>query len=312
MDRNGAESDGRMFERKQGAPAGIEYLVPYSGVLTACHGSATLALLDAGRRGAAPSVLIRHAIRSARSRRAGGGRGLASGQHAGMRGHDAPKNHLLRQLPPVVRKSLLDDAEYITLPVGHAFTRAGERVTNGYFPDDGLLSLISEMTTGHQVAIATVGVEGMVGIGAVLALEHHLCSPVTLITSHGYLIPAKRLLRVFNDSEDVRQVALAYIGRRLTELAISAACHRVHTLRQRLARSLLVATDKVQQRSLPITHDALAQMVGGPRHAVTVALQQLRRQGAIVHRRGHVDVLRPSALIQEACECYATAQVARL
>jgi CRP-like cAMP-binding protein len=268
--------------------------------------SATLAPLDAGRPGAAAlPVVIRHAVRTARSRRPRGGRGLASDHHTGVRGHDAPRNHLLRQLPAIVCKSLLDEAEYITLPVGHAFARVGDPITNGYFPDEGLLSLISEMTTGHHVAIATVGVEGMLGIGAVLGLNQHSCSPVTLVTSHGYVVPAQRLLGIFNDSEDLRQIALAYVGRRLTELATTAACHRVHTLRQRLARWLLVATDKVQQRSLPITHDALAQMVGGPRHAVTVALQQLRRQGAIVHRRGHIDVLRSSALIREACECYA-------
>jgi CRP-like cAMP-binding protein len=229
---------------------------------------------------------------------------LPADHHTGVRGHDAPANHLLRQLPQLVRKSLLEEAEYITLPVGQAFARVGDPVTKGYFPEDGLLSLISEMTTGHHVAIAAVGLEGMLGIGAVLGLRHHLCSPVTLVTSHGYLVPAQRLLGVFNDSEDLREVALGYVGGRLTELAITAACHRVHSLRQRLARWLLVATDKLQQRSLLITHDALAQMVGGPRHAVTVALQQLRRQGAIVHRRGQIDVLRPSALIQEACECY--------
>jgi hypothetical protein len=126
---------------------------------------------------------------------------------------------------------------------------------------------------------------------------------VTLITSDGYLIPAQRLLGVFNGSEDLRKAMLAHIGGRPTEPATTAARHRVHTLRQRLAGWLLVATDKVQQQSLSITHDA--QMVGGPRHAVTVALQQLPRQRAIVHRRGRIDVLRPSILIQEACECYA-------
>lgn len=280
---------------------------PYSGVLTASHRSATLALPDAAcRRPAAHNVVTRHAIRTARSRRLGSGRRFASGQHGGVCGHDAPKNHLLRQLPPPVRESLLEEAEYMTLPVGQAFARVGDPVTKSYFPDDGLMSLISEMTTGHHVAVATVGVEGMLGIGAILGLKYHLCSPVTLVTSHGYLIPANRLLGVFNDSDDLRQVALAYLGGRLTDLAITAACHRVHSLRQRLARWLLVAIDKVQQQSLPLTHDQLARMVGGPRHAVTVALQQLGRQGAIVHRRGHIDVLRPSALIEEACECYAT------
>jgi CRP-like cAMP-binding protein len=79
----------------------------------------------------------------------------------------------------------------------------------------------------------------------------------------------------------------------------------VHSHRERLAKWLLIATDKAQQRSLPVTHDALAQMVGGPRHAVTVALNQLRTKGAIAYRRGRVDVLKRSVLVEEACECYS-------
>ncbi len=127
---------------------------PYSDVLTTRHLSATLAQLDAGRSALDLSVVIRHAIRSARWRRLGGGRALANTHSTIGRGDDAPKNHLLRELPSFVRKSLLEQAEYITLPVGKAFARAGDPITHGYFPDDGLLSVITEMTTGHHVAIA--------------------------------------------------------------------------------------------------------------------------------------------------------------
>jgi CRP-like cAMP-binding protein len=217
------------------------------------------------------------------------------------------KNQLLLQLAAATRETLLHEASYISLPIGRAFAHVGDAIVTAYFPDTGLLSLISEMTTGHHVAVAAIGVEGMVGLGVLLGLRQYPYSPVTLVPSHGYIVDADRLLRVFSDSEDLRRIVLAYSGRRLRELSIAAACNRVHSHRQRLARWLLVATEKAQQRSLPITHDALAQMVGGPRHAVTVALQQLRRKGGIVHRRGHIDVLRRSMLIEEACECYTSA-----
>jgi CRP-like cAMP-binding protein len=79
----------------------------------------------------------------------------------------------------------------------------------------------------------------------------------------------------------------------------------VHSHRQRLARWLLTTTDKARQPWLAITHEALAQLVGGPRHAVTVAVNELRAKGAIVHLRGRIDVFDRSALIAQACECYA-------
>lgn len=62
-------------------------------------------------------------------------------------------------------------------------------------------------------------------------------------------------------------------------------------------------TDKAGQRSLRITHDTLAQTVGGPRHAVTVALNDLRRDGAITYRRGRIDIGSRSLLMARACEC---------
>jgi CRP-like cAMP-binding protein len=236
--------------------------------------------------------VIRHAIQSRKiSRRPGA----------------APKNHLLLQLPIGVRETLLKDAEYIELPTGPAFARAGDVIAAVYFPDSGLLSLISEMTTGHHLAVAAVGAEGMLGLGVLLGRRHYSCSPVTLVPSRGYLVDADRLLRAFSDRDDVRTIVLAYLGRRVADLSTSAACNRVHSHRQRLARWLLIATEKARQRSLPVTHDTLARMVGGPRHAVTVALNQLRSKGAIAHRRGGVDVLSRLVLVEEACECYTPA-----
>ncbi len=46
-------------------------------------------------------------------------------------------------------------------------------------------------------------------------------------------------------------------------------------------------------------------MVGGPRHAVTVALNELRTKGAVAHLRGRVEILNRDLLIAQACECYA-------
>jgi CRP-like cAMP-binding protein len=200
---------------------------------------------------------------------------------------------------------LLTDASYIELPAGSAFARVGDALAASYFPDSGLLSVISEMATGHHIAITAVGAEGMIGFGSVFGVQHYSHSPITLVPSNGHLVRTERVLEAFNSSETIRRVLLAYIGGRLADLAIAVACNRVHSHRQRLARWLLVATDRANQRSLAVTHDVLAQMVGGPRHAVTAALKQLRAKGAISPRRGRVEISRRAVLVDEACECYA-------
>jgi CRP-like cAMP-binding protein len=109
---------------------------------------------------------------------------------------------------------------------------------------------------------------------------------------------------MFEHSDALQRVMMRHIGDRLSELMVTAACNRIHSHRQRLARWLLVATAKARQRSLRITHEALAQLVGGPRHAVTVAMNELRAQGAVSHLRGRVDIVSRANLREQTCECY--------
>jgi CRP-like cAMP-binding protein len=216
-----------------------------------------------------------------------------------------PKNHILLQLPERERETLLFEAEYVRLPVGRTVARPGDDISWAYFPESGVVSLVSEMTTGHQVAVAAVGPEGIVGVGALLGvprLSHRL---LILVESTGYRVSAGRLRDLFEQSAVLRRITLTHVGRKISELITTAACYRVHSTRQRLARWLLIVTDKSAQPWLRVTHDMLAQMVGGPRHAVTVALNELRAFGAVAHVRGRVDIVNRSMLVTQACECYA-------
>ena len=208
------------------------------------------------------------------------------------------------QLAAKDREALLADAEYLRLPIGHTFARVGDPIAAAYFPDSGVISVSSEMTTGHHVAVAAVGAEGVLGVAALFGKRRYPVSLIVLVESSGHGIAAGRLVDAFRHSEDVRRVMLAHIGSRTWELMTAAACNRVHSHRQRLARWLLTTTDKARQRSLPTTHEALAQLVGGPRHAVTVALNELGAKGAIAHLRGRIEIVDRSVLIAQACECY--------
>jgi CRP-like cAMP-binding protein len=199
---------------------------------------------------------------------------------------------------------LLTDAEYVSLAVGQTLARAGDVIVRAYFPDAGVISLVSQMTTGHHVAVAALGEDSVVGLGVLFERPVYTHNLVVLVECRGFQTTAARFHGVFQQSEALRRAVLEHVGTHIDELTTAAACNRVHSHRQRLARWLLMTTDKAKQQSLPVTHDALAQMVGGPRHAVTVALNELRRRGAIAHLRGRIDILERSVLIAQACECY--------
>jgi len=151
--------------------------------------------------------------------------------------------------------------------------------------------------------VALVGTEGLLGISSVISIPQHPHRVVALFESAGYRLPVETLRRVFDDHKGLRQAVLAHIGRQLVEISSLVACARIHSHRQRLARWLVMMTEKSGESSLKITHDTLAQVVGGPRHAVTVGLNKLGKDGAIAHLRGQIDILDRSRLLSNACEC---------
>jgi CRP-like cAMP-binding protein len=213
-------------------------------------------------------------------------------------------NHILTHLSNRERATLLADAEHVLLPRGQTVARPGDPITHAYFPDSGVIAWVSEMASGHHVAVASVGAEGVVGISRILAIPRHPYRVVALLESAGHRLPIDALWRTFDEFDGFRSAVLAHIGRHLIEVANLVACSRVHSHRQRLARWILTMTDKAEEQSISITHDVLAQVVGGPRHAVTAALNDLRAKGAVAHLRGRVEILDRSVLIAQACECY--------
>src|SRR3954447_8641927 len=97
-----------------------------------------------------------------------------------------PGNQILRQLPPKDREALLAHSEYINLPVGYTIARVEDPFSTVYFPESGVVSVVSEMTTGHHLAVATVGAEGVLGLGALFGKDGYPLSLILLVEFRGY------------------------------------------------------------------------------------------------------------------------------
>ena len=83
-----------------------------------------------------------------------------------------------------------------------------------------------------------------------------------------------------------------------------AACNALHSVEARLARWLLHIHDRVDGDFLPLTQEALSQLLGVRRTTVTLVVRKLRASGAIrSDRRGLIEIDRPR-LEEATCECY--------
>jgi DNA-binding transcriptional MocR family regulator len=83
-----------------------------------------------------------------------------------------------------------------------------------------------------------------------------------------------------------------------------AACNALHPVEARTARWLLHIQDRIDGNLIPLTQEALSQLLGVRRTTVTLVMCELRASGAIRSaRRGLVEIDRPR-LEKAACECY--------
>ena len=65
-----------------------------------------------------------------------------------------------------------------------------------------------------------------------------------------------------------------------------------------------MSQDRISSKSLPLTHEFLALMLGTRRSSVSLAAGVLQDAGVINYSRGNVVILSRPALERAACECY--------
>jgi CRP-like cAMP-binding protein len=126
------------------------------------------------------------------------------------------------------------------------------------------------------------------------------------VAGSGFRIDAHRLKDEFERSGELRSLLQKYMLAHLVQSAQGAACNRLHTISERLARWILTCHDRIQSDHMPLTHEFLGQMLGAPRTTVTLAAGMLHEAGLIDYARGHVTIKNRSELECVACECYGT------
>jgi CRP-like cAMP-binding protein len=219
------------------------------------------------------------------------------------------KNRFFADLSSKDSKRLRPHFESIPFSLGHVLFRSRDPVRYLYFPEDAVVSLINVMRQGENIEVGLVGREGIVGIEAILGAKKYGYDAV--VQSPGICLKVEasvqgRLMRgVF--LEEVH----AYLRYFLAQVSQTAACNRVHKLKQRLARWLLMTHDRVKKDQFPATHEFLSNMLGADRSDVTLAAGALRRAGHLSYIRGTVTILDRKGLEAASCECYGVVQDAR-
>jgi CRP-like cAMP-binding protein len=214
-------------------------------------------------------------------------------------------NGLLRALEPVDLAALERDFTTIDLEFKASLHEPGDPTPFVYFPNDGVVSLLTVLENGMAVELGHVGREGMVDISVFLGLEASESRIVIQVPGSAQRMDSGRFRQHLDARPDLRRIMGAYVLEFFTMVAQTTACNRQHTIQQRFARWVLMTQDRTAREEFPITQEFLAEMLGVTRPKVTSAAGAMKRRGLIDYRRGLMSVEDRARLEDAACECYA-------
>jgi signal transduction histidine kinase len=213
-------------------------------------------------------------------------------------------NHLLAAIPGEEFGRLLPHLERVGLARWEILHAADEPVRHVYFPDDGVITLISVMESGASVEVGVVGREGVIGLSSFLGSDTTPYQAVVLVAGSAVRVRADVFREEAGRGGALLAVLHRYTQALLTQAAQTSACNRLHHVHERVARCLLTVHDRVGGDGFRLTHELMANMLGVRRAGVTDAAVRLRGAGLIGYTRGSVKILDRGGLESVACECY--------
>jgi CRP-like cAMP-binding protein len=192
----------------------------------------------------------------------------------------------------------------VSLGQGTLLYDVGDEVEHAYFPQTGMVSLLSVMDDGKAIETATVGREGVVGAMAGLDFHTALDRAVVQLPLTALKIRAAAFRKAVQASTPLRDLVIASNQALLAQAQATAACNALHAVEQRLCRWILHARDRNNGDVVRLTQEFLSEMLGVRRSSVGDVARKLQDARLIRYSRGTITIVDRKALEAASCECY--------
>jgi CRP-like cAMP-binding protein len=203
-----------------------------------------------------------------------------------------PRNRLLLALPSSNLKRLMSELEEIRCQRGQVLMDADSSLNDVFFPEIGVISVVAVYADGSVIEMATIGREGCTGVQAIFGAKSSSVRLLVQIPGSAAKMPRAAFTRAMESMPAFRKLMFAYVHAFLEQVLVSVACNGAHSLKERLARWLLMMRDRG------------AEMLGVQRPTITNAARELERAGLIARGRRQVTILNRQGLTKASCECY--------
>lgn len=194
--------------------------------------------------------------------------------------------------------------EEVPLEQDQVLYQAEEPITHVYFPHEGVVSLQILGSDGVVVEAATIGNEGIVGLGGLLSGDVSYTRQVVCLRGRAAKVARDAFLPIVHGSVTFRDLLAGHADAFTAHVLQTAVCNAQHSTEERLARWLLMSLDRCPTDRINLTHDDLAVAFGVRRPTVTLIVRSLQAAQIIDASRGAIVVVDRPGLEQIVCECY--------
>ncbi|AWL92932.1 Crp/Fnr family transcriptional regulator [Bradyrhizobium ottawaense] len=223
-----------------------------------------------------------------------------------------PSNQLLQMLDAADLDLLRPHLATVEMVRKSVLCEAGAALRYVYFPHGGSVSITVGLSEGQMIEVAMLGRDSVVGGGAALAGGIAPTDAVVLFPGTASVLEIAAFRTVAAASAPFRQLMVRHEQALLAHAQQSLLCNTLHPVEARLARWLLRARDLSDSEILPLTQEALAQMLGVRRNAVSLVAHALQRAGIIHYSRGQIEILDLRALETTSCDCHSAVKAHHL
>lgn len=214
-------------------------------------------------------------------------------------------NRLLAALPKSEYQRLFPKLKSVNLVLGEELYESGDVIKYVYFPNNSIISLISEVSETSWLEVGMVGNEGMAGLAVFMGVDSSSTRALVQGSGTAMRMTSAAVRREANRLGGLHRLLHRYSHSLLTQVAQTSVCNRFHLVDARLARWLLMTNDRLGVEEFPLTQEFLAHMLGVRREGVSKAAGALQGAKLIQYSRGVITILNRRGLKAKSCECYA-------
>jgi CRP-like cAMP-binding protein len=199
-------------------------------------------------------------------------------------------NHILSALSAEDRAVLWPTLEHVDLPARLKIEKPHQEIDDVYFIDTGIAAVVA-MVSRTKLAVGLIGPEGASGIAVFLGNSRTAHLTVMLTAGTAYRMSSGALRSAMVGQPDVKRRLSRYCLAFFDQVANTAVSNASSSVEQRVARWILMASDRLEGPGVPVTHDVIAYALGIRRAGVTQALDFFRERELLHTRRGSILVV---------------------